>query len=59
MQGGEPRACWGHSMLVDPWGHVTARASDGVGWIAGHVDMARVEKVRAMIPVAKHKRRLS
>ena len=59
MQGNEPRATWGHSMIVDPWGHVTARASDGVGWTAGRVDIERVKKVRAMIPVAKHKKALS
>ena len=58
MQGSESRATWGHSMIVDPWGHVTASASDGVGWVAGRVDPARVRKVRAMIPVAKHKVRI-
>lgn len=55
MQGNEPRSTWGHSMLVDPWGHVTARASDGVGYTAGRVDPERVAKVRAMIPVASHR----
>ena len=59
MQGNEPRSTWGHSMVVDPWGHVTARASDGVGWVAGRIDAARVQKVRTMIPVARHKIRLS
>jgi nitrilase len=54
-QGNETRSTWGHSMLVDPWGHVTARASDGVGWTTGRVDMDRLRKVRAMIPVAKHR----
>jgi predicted amidohydrolase len=59
MQGNDVRATWGHSMLVDPWGAVTARASDGVGWAAGRIDPERVAKVRAMIPVAKHKLKLS
>ncbi len=59
QQGNETRACWGHSMLVDPWGQVTAQVSDGIGWVAGHVDPGRVTKTRAMIPVARHKRRLS
>ena len=54
-QGNEQRATWGHSMLVDPWGHVVSRASDGVGYVAGRVDVARVKKVRAMIPVAQHR----
>jgi len=59
MQGGEPRATWGHSMVIDPWGHVTARASDGVGYVAARIDPARVANVRAMIPVARHKVKLT
>ena len=54
-QNGAPRTTYGHSMLVDPWGHVTARASDGVGTAAGRVEPGRVERVRAMIPVARHR----
>ena len=52
---GEVRTTYGHSLLVDPWGLVTARASDGVGIAAGRVERDRVEKVRAMIPVARHR----
>jgi nitrilase len=55
MQGNEPRSTWGHSIVVDPWGHVVARASDGVGYVAARIDPERVGKVRAMIPVAQHK----
>jgi nitrilase len=54
-QVGEARATYGHSLLVDPWGLVTARASDGVGIAAGRVEPARVDRVRAMIPVARHR----
>jgi predicted amidohydrolase len=54
-QGGETRTTYGHSLLVDPWGLVTARASDGVGLAAGRVEPARVDAVRAMIPVARHR----
>ena len=55
MQGDEQRATYGHSMAIDPWGHVIARASDGAGYVAARIDRARIEKVRAMIPVAQHK----
>ena len=55
-QGGQTRATYGHSMLVDPWGLVTARASDGTGTVAGRVEQGLVDKVRAMIPVARHRR---
>ncbi|WP_237482222.1 carbon-nitrogen hydrolase family protein [Lichenibacterium dinghuense] len=57
-QGGQTRTTYGHSMLVDPWGLVTARASDGVGIAAGRVEPERVERVRAMIPVAQHRRNM-
>ncbi len=46
--------CWGHSMAIDPWGHIVAQCSDGVGTVASRLDMARVAKVRADVPVAQH-----
>ena len=54
-QGNETRHTYGHSLVADPWGHVVARASDGVGIVSARIDPARVAKVRAMIPVARHK----
>lgn len=59
MQGAETRHTYGHSLVADPWGHVVARASDGVGYVAARIDPARVANVRAMIPVAKHKVKLT
>jgi predicted amidohydrolase len=55
QQGRETRATYGHSIVVDPWGLVIARASDGVGFVTARIDPERVAKVRAMIPVAQHK----
>ncbi len=55
QQGNETRHTYGHSLVVDPWGLVVARASDGVGHVSARIEPARVEKVRAMIPVARHK----
>ena len=57
--GAEQRHTYGHSLVADPWGHVIARASDGPGIVSARIDMGRVKQVRAMIPVAEHKRRLS
>lgn len=54
----ETRMTYGHSLVVDPWGHVVARAPDGPGYVAARLDPARVGKVRAMIPVASHRVRL-
>lgn len=59
MQGNEVRATYGHSLVADPWGHVVAKASDGVGYVAARIDPSRVKKVRAMIPVAQHKVKLT
>ncbi len=56
--GNETRATYGHSLVVDPWGHVIARASDGVGIVASRIERKRVDKVRAQIPVAQHKIKL-
>jgi predicted amidohydrolase len=58
MVGNETRQTYGHSLVVDPWGHVTAKASDGIGFITARIDRARVEKVRGQIPVSQHKVRL-
>lgn len=53
--GNEIRQTYGHSLVVDPWGHVTAKASDGVGFVTARIDRAIVQKVRGQIPVAQHK----
>jgi predicted amidohydrolase len=50
------RNSYGHSMIVDPWGHVVARASDGPNLALAEVDLARVAAVRRAIPVCAHRR---
>jgi nitrilase len=53
--GGETRHTYGHSLLADPWGHVVAKASDGVGFVTARLDAKLIAKVRSQIPVAAHK----
>jgi nitrilase len=53
---GGTRLTWGHSMIVDPWGHVVARASDGPGWTSARLDGAMTARVRANMPVIEHRR---
>jgi deaminated glutathione amidase len=53
--GNEQRQTYGHSLVADPWGHVVAMASDGVGLTSTRIDTAVVDKVRQMIPVGSHK----
>lgn len=55
-QGSETRATYGHSLIVDPWGLVTARASDGPGYATARVEPQRIARIRQQIPVAQHRR---
>ena len=54
----EGRQHWtyGHSMIVDPWGHVVAMCSDGVGYALHDFEPDRVARVRRDIPVSRHGR---
>ena len=58
VSGNETRATYGHSLVVDPWGHVVAKASDGVGVVSARIDTELVARTRAMIPVAQHRVRV-
>lgn len=53
--GHERRHTYGNSMVVDPWGQVIAKASNGVGHVCARLDIGQVSRVRAQIPVAEHK----
>ncbi len=53
---GEPRFTFGHSMIVDPWGCVTAQVSDGIGWATARIDPALTARVRRDMPVLEHRR---
>jgi nitrilase len=57
--GNEQRHTYGHSLVADPWGHVVAKASDGVGIVSARLDREQIKRARRLIPVAEHKRRLS
>ncbi len=50
------RACYGHSMIVDPWGDVLARRDEGVGICVADLDLGRLAEVRAQIPALDHRR---
>lgn len=50
------RQSWGHSTIVDPWGHQVGLASDGTGLALAEIDLTKVDQVRRAIPVASHHR---
>ncbi|MCS6876906.1 MAG: carbon-nitrogen hydrolase family protein [Geminicoccaceae bacterium] len=53
--GNEERWSYGHSLVVDPWGLVVARASEGEGFATARIDRARIAQVRSRIPVHAHR----
>jgi predicted amidohydrolase len=50
------RQSHGHSMIIDPWGLVVARASDGPGLSVAELDVARARRVRAELPCGQQRR---
>ncbi len=52
---GAQRSVYGHSLVADPWGHVVAKCSDGVGWATARLDQALTARVRRDMPVLEHR----
>ncbi len=50
------RHSYGHSVIIDPWGHVLADAGDAPGVAIAEIDRRRVASVRRSMPVAAHRR---
>lgn len=53
---GETRFTYGHSLIVNPWGHVVAKASDGLGWTTATIDKTIMARIRADMPVLEHRK---
>jgi nitrilase len=51
---GGTRLCYGHSMIIDPWGNKIADCSDAVTYGTAQIDIGYLGKVRAGMPVAQH-----
>ena len=50
------RRTWGHSMVVDTWGHVLARQTEGPGVVLADIDKASLTAKRAQLPALAHRR---
>jgi len=48
--------CYGHSLIVDPWGRVLADGGESEGVIVAEIDTALVELTRGRIPSLRHDR---
>ena len=53
------RMTYGHSLVVDPWGEVLADGGEAPGVVYAELDLAKVEKVRGMLPSLTHDRPFS
>ena len=50
------RQTYGHTLVVNPWGEVVADGGEAPGITYAEIDLARVAKVRGMIPSLTHDR---
>jgi deaminated glutathione amidase len=48
--------CFGHSLIVDPWGRILADGGDGEGICIADIDISEVKRTRARIPSLNHDR---
>jgi deaminated glutathione amidase len=48
--------CYGHSMIIDPWGAILAELPDGPGVITAEIDLDHLSKVRVELPALQHRR---
>ena len=53
---GAGKVSYGHSMIVDPWGTVIARAADAECVMVADLDLSAVDRVRASIPSLANRR---
>jgi predicted amidohydrolase len=47
---------YGHSLIVDPWGAVLARAGDDEGVVAAELDGTELARIRRELPALAHRR---
>jgi deaminated glutathione amidase len=50
------KPCYGHSMVVDPWGVVVAQCREGVDSLVAELDLDYLREVRRRMPVLDHRR---
>lgn len=50
------RATFGHSLVIDPWGDIVLDMGAPAGLGFADIDLARVDDVRARVPVITHRR---
>ncbi len=56
--GSVEKGCWGHSMIIGPWGDIRVQLEDQAGYAVAEIDLDDVQNARAAIPSLKHGRDL-
>ena len=54
----EKRQTFGHSMVISPWGEVLDQLPTGQGIASAEIDLAEVQRIRSIMPIANHQRSL-
>ena len=49
------RCTWGHSMVIDPWGHILAQHEEGPAVILAEVQKEAIQTARARLPALSHR----
>lgn len=50
------RVTYGHSMIVDPWGHIVDVLPSGEGVVYADIDLAKLQTLRETFPALTHRR---
>lgn len=51
-----PYVAYGHSMIVDPWGEVLAKAAYGEKIIYSEIRLSRIKQIRKQLPLMQNRR---
>jgi predicted amidohydrolase len=50
------KSCYGHSMIVDPWGYVLANSGGVQGVAMAEISQERIAAVRSRLPALSNRR---
>lgn len=53
---GAAYVCYGHSMVIDPWGNKVAVSGEGETVLTAVIELGLVEEIRGRLPLLKHRR---
>lgn len=49
------RTTYGHSMIIDPWGHILAKQPKGQGVVSATIDLERLINIRQKLPALQNR----